>query len=104
MLFIVQQQVINYILNHGGTDTQASDFIFHFQTFQDLLAARDSMRMDIQKAFNKSVETVNEINAILQHHHLPPLPAPVPMADAYIIMKTAVIATDYRADTGFFRV
>jgi hypothetical protein len=36
----VKQQVIDFLLSHGGTDKENINFIFHFQTYQGLVRAR----------------------------------------------------------------
>lgn len=78
----VQEQVIEYIVSSGGDDAKESGFIFHFQSFQDLLECRDSMQDQIDEAFYS--------------------PGEIEMAEAWIISKTAVLATDYKRDTRFF--
>jgi hypothetical protein len=98
----VRQQVVDFLLAHGATDTQHSGFIFHFQTYQTLIFARDAMRQAIPNAFHRSVADVEEINLLLAQNQRPLLPFPTPIAEAFIIMKTAVLATDYLVDIAFF--
>ena len=78
----VQRQVVEYICGNGGNDTKESGFIFHFQTFQELLECRDTMQDEIEEAFHRLGE--------------------IEMAEAWIISKTAVLSTDYKRDTRFF--
>lgn len=100
-MFIVQQQVINHILGNGGSDPQNSGFIFHFQSYQQMITCRDSMRITVPAAFHNSPNLVLQINAMLPPN-VPPLPAPVPMAEAWIVLKTAILSTDYKCDIAFF--
>jgi hypothetical protein len=67
-----------------------SGFIFHLRTYQNLLLCRESMRGTVLGAFHHS--TV----AMIEFGHLPP----VPMAEAWVIMKT-VLATDYQEEVAF---
>ncbi len=60
------------------------------------------MRQVIPDAFHRAAVDVNEINLVLGENQLPLLSIPIQMAEAYVIIKTAVIATDYRADVAFF--
>ena len=86
------------MLAHGGTDPQHSGFVFHFQAYQDMLTCRDEMSLAIPAAFQQGTDSVAALNIA---HNLQIL-APVPMAEAWVIFKTAVLATDYKADSRFF--
>lgn len=94
----MRQQVVEFILAHKGSDPEQSGFIFHFQTCQDLLTCRDKMRAAIPAAFHVGAGVIADINMA----HNTQIPAPVPMAEALIIFKTQVLATDYKADSSFF--
>jgi len=89
---VIREDVINHIITNHGTDREESGFIFHFKQFNQLIACRDTMEALIPVAF-----------------HYPPaialrlgLPVPVEMAEAWIIIKTAVMSTDYNNDKKFF--
>ena len=60
------------------------------------------MRQVIPDAFHRAAVDVKEINIILEQNQLQLLPVPIQMAKAIIIIKTAVIATDYLVDVAFF--
>jgi hypothetical protein len=85
--------VVTHILANGGTDSMNSGFIFHFQTFQDLLGCRNSMRLIVPDAFHHSPASLIAFGIDVP---------PVPMAEAWVIVKTAVLATDYREDSAFW--
>ena len=53
---------------------------------------REPMRETVPGAFH------NPVRLTIALGHLPP----VPMAEAWMIMKTAVLATDYHEDGSFF--
>jgi len=53
---------------------------------------RDALLMEVPAAFHIPPGVANEYH----------LPVPVPMAFAWIIVKTAVLATDYKRDASFF--
>ena len=76
--------MFDHIIAHGGSDSMDSGFMFHFQTYQNLMLCRESMRGTVPGAFHHSAV------AMIEFGHLPP----VPMAEAWVIMKTAVLATD----------
>jgi hypothetical protein len=90
---VVQTQVVNHIMQNGGSDPKGSGFIFHFREFGDVIDCRDSMRIAVPAAFHFSFETTNMFNA----------PPEVPMASVWIIIKTAVLSTDYREDKHFLQ-
>ena len=94
---IIKQQVLQFLLGHS-TDEMNSEFIFHFQSFQSLLGCREAMRTVIPAAFTYPPGLVATFN----NQYGINIPAPVPMAQAWIIIKTAVLATDYREDVVFF--
>jgi len=98
LLIKVQNQVVAHILANGGSDTQNSGYIFHFRTFQALMACRDAMRAPIPAAFHNSPGTIQAIN--LQYGHN--IPVSVPMGEAWIILKTLILETDYREDVAFW--
>jgi hypothetical protein len=59
---------------------------------------RDSLKIAVPGAFHMSSAVIKLINA-MQGLDLPP---PVPIATAWIIMKTVILSTDYREDAKFF--
>lgn len=75
-------------MQNGGSDPNGSGFIFHFREFGDVMDCRDSMSIAVPAAFHFSIEVTNRFNA----------PPEVPMASVWIIIKTAVLSTDYRED------
>ena len=91
---IVRDQAITHFLANGATDSEGSGFLFHFQTYQSLLQCRDSLRVTVPNAFHYSPTLVAQFGINT--------PLPIPMAHAWIIMKTQVMATDYRKDIAFF--
>jgi len=91
---IVRDQAITHFLANGATDSEVSGFLFHFQTYQSLLQCRDSLRVTVPNAFHYSPTLVAQFSINT--------PLPIPMAHAWIIMKTQVMATDYRKDIAFF--
>ena len=95
---LVRDQVVTILLANGGTDTEGSGFIFHFQTTQSLLGCRDTMRGVIPAVFHLGAGTVVRLNEVYNLQ----IDAPIVMAEAWTIYKTLVMATDYKADSGFF--
>jgi hypothetical protein len=93
-----QQAITQFILANGGSDPRDSNFIFHFQTYTSLIGCRDAMRVPHPEAFSLSSRVVN---AMIVQYGLA-LEQPTAMATAWVIMKTAVMETDYRADEIFF--
>lgn len=93
-MYVVQRQVINHIMQNGGSDPNGSGFIFHFREFGDVMDCRDSMSIAVPAAFHFSIEVTNRFNA----------PPEVPVASVWIIIKTAVLSTDYREDQRFLPV
>ena len=91
---IVRDQTITHFLANGGKNCEGSGFLFHFQTYQSLLKCRDSLRVTVPNAFHYSPTLVAQFDINI--------PLPIPMAHAWIIMKTQVMATDYRKDIAFF--
>jgi hypothetical protein len=86
-------------LIHEGTDKMNSDFVFHYPIFQALLGCRDYLHLAMPDAFHSSAAQLIEF---IQAHQLKVhIPLPVPMAEAWIIVKAAVLAPDYRQDTMF---
>jgi hypothetical protein len=73
---------VEFILNHGGSDPQASGFIFHFQTYQAMIGFRDELQEGVGAAFHA--------------------PGEESMAEAWIVVKTAVLSSDYKEDNRFF--
>ena len=91
---LVRNQVIAHFLANGGTDSENSGFILHFQTYQSLLQCRDNLRVTVPNAFHYSPTMVANFGINI--------PLPIPMAHAWIVMKTQVMSTDYRKDIAFF--
>ena len=64
-----------------------------------MIDCREALKTELPVAFNMmhaaSAIKINAQNSIN-------LPIPIPMAEAWIIMKTAVISTDFRLDANFF--
>lgn len=94
---IIKQQVVKFLLCHS-TDDMNSEFIFHFQSFQSLLGCREAMRIAVPDAFTYPLGLVVSLNTQYGIN----APIPVPMAQAWIIIKIAFMATDYREDDVFF--
>lgn len=88
---VVQNQVINHIMQNGGSDPEGSGFIFHFREFRDVMHCRNSMKTAIPGAFHFSFEVTNRLN----------LSPEVPMATVWIIFKTAGMSTDCSEDKHF---
>ena len=99
-LILARDQVIAHILNNEGTDPENSEFVFHFRTYQALSRCRDSMYENIPAAFHNPPTLVNILN---QQYGLN-IPPPIPMAEAWLVLKTAVLETDYRQDQRFFLI
>ncbi len=99
-MIIVRNQVINHILANGGSNPEGSDFIFHFQSYGGLIGCRDSLRISIPGAFHASPTVIKTFNAT----HGLNVPPPVPMATAWVVIKTTILSTDYRQDSNFFYV
>ena len=96
----VQQQVVNHILANGGSDPESSGFIFHFQTMQSMLTCRNSMRTAVPAIFHIHPILANRLNLQYGTH----IPIPIPMAEAWIVIKTAVMLSEYKEDDSFFIV
>ena len=50
----MQNAVIEFILNKGGTDKYASGFIFHFRTYDSIMVCRESMLDAVPGAFHEA--------------------------------------------------
>ena len=87
-----------HILANGGEDPQNSRFIFHFKSYVSLMHCRDSMRITVPEAFHPSPTVVNNYNQMFGLH----VAQPIPMAEAWIILKTAILSSDYCQDFAFF--
>ncbi len=95
----MRAEVHAFLLAHDGTDPIASGFIYHFPTFGALMTCRGMMKVAIPAAFQLPPGYVADLNA--QHPGLN-LPMPVPIGDAWIVFKTAVMTSDYSLDPNFF--
>ncbi len=82
-MLLGQKAIVDFFLENEGTDEQGSGFIFNFQAFQAMLHCRDALRNAHPEAFHAAG-------------------AGLKMAEAWIVEKTAVVATDYTEDVGFF--
>ena len=93
-----KQAVIQFLRTNGATDRNHSDFIFHFQSFDDLIRCQEAMRVAIPIAFHDPLGVVDRINT---RYNLQ-IPVPVPMARVWVVIKTAVLSTDYNELRSFF--
>ena len=64
-----------------------------------MIECRDTMRALIPGAFHHSDATIRAINQQFELN----MPVPIPMAQAWIVVKTAVLNSDYKHDEGFFK-
>lgn len=94
--------IVQSLLAHGGIDTKGSNFIFHFETLQELIEAQSSLRKEAPNAFHFSPDAVIYINRLMPPE-LPPIAAPVATGEAWIMSKiSGVMTTDFAFDPSFF--
>ena len=67
-----------------------------------MIDCRDSMLLAIPNAFHVSESALRVMNANYGIN-IPLIQLPIPMAQAWIIIKTAVLNSDYKEDVGFFK-
>jgi hypothetical protein len=94
--------VIAAILANGGADPKNSGFIYHFNTYDQLMLCRDTLQVVAPQAFHMSPLAIATANA-----YLPPGQAIAPqqaIARAWIVQKTQVLSTDYSEDKAFFKI
>lgn len=93
--------VIEALLNHGGQDPQDSRFIFHFNTYAELIQCRDALREITPQAFHLppgAVATMNEMMA----EDATPIEPEQPIASAWIVQKIQTLSSDCAEDRAFF--
>ena len=64
-----------------------------------MIECRDTMRAVIPNAFHHSDATIKERNENFGLN----IPVPIPMSQAWIVVKMAVLNSDYKHDVGFFK-